>query len=116
MLFRLPLNATSVQLVGEKGGVEKGRAANLIQLFGGAVTVKLSSAAVPDQKTDDTILIGPPFYLEVCAVCKPTLHASVSTYKCICKSCIHSRISMLPMAKVSQAGYNSLMQYEVHIT
>ena len=62
---RLPLNAKSVQLVGEKGGVEKGRAANLIQLFGGAVTVKLSSAAVPDQKSDDTILIGPPFYLEV---------------------------------------------------
>lgn len=63
---RLPLNAQSVQLVGEKGGVEKGRAANLIKLFGGAVTVKLSSAAVPDQKSDDTILIGPPFYLEVC--------------------------------------------------
>lgn len=62
------MNAKSVQLVGEKGGVEKGRAANLIQLFGGAVTVKLSSAAIPDQKSDDTILIGPPFYLEVILV------------------------------------------------
>jgi len=63
---RLPLNAQSVQLVGQKGGVEEGRAANLIQLFGGAVTVKLSSAAVPDKESDDIILIGPPFYLEVC--------------------------------------------------
>jgi hypothetical protein len=62
---RLPLNAKSVQLVGQKGGVEEGRAANLIQLFGGAVTVKLSSAAVPDKESDDTILIGPPFYLEL---------------------------------------------------
>jgi len=62
---RLPLNAQSVQLVGQKGGVEEGRAANLIQLFGGAVTVKLSSAAVPDKESDDIILIGPPFYLEL---------------------------------------------------
>jgi hypothetical protein len=65
-ICRLPLNAKSVQLVGKKGGVEEGRAANLIQLFGGAVTVKLSSAAVPDKESDDTILIGPPFYLEAC--------------------------------------------------
>ena len=64
-LPRLPLNAASVQLVGQKGGEPEGRAANLIQLFGGGVTVKLSSAAVPDEKSDDTILIGPPFYLEV---------------------------------------------------
>ena len=63
---RLPLAATSVQLVGEKGGEEKGRAANLIQLFGGAVTIRLASAAVPDSKSNDTILIGPPFYLEAC--------------------------------------------------
>ena len=43
-----------------EGGVEEGRAANLIQLFGGAVTVKLSSAAVPDKESDDTILIRAP--------------------------------------------------------
>ena len=61
----LPLAASSVQLIGQKGGVEQGRAANLIQLFGGAITIKLSSAAVPDPDSDDIILIGPPFYLEV---------------------------------------------------
>ena len=65
LVYRLPLNATSVQLVGQPGGEPEGRAANLIQLFGGGVTVKLSSAAVPDDKSNDTILIGPPFYLEV---------------------------------------------------
>lgn len=27
--------------------------------------VKLSSAAVPDEKASDTIVIGPPFYLEL---------------------------------------------------
>lgn len=27
--------------------------------------VKLSSAAVPDEKANDTIVIGPPFYLEL---------------------------------------------------
>lgn len=30
-----------------------------------AVQVKLSSAAVPDEKQTDTIVIGPPFYLEL---------------------------------------------------
>jgi len=29
------------------------------------VQVKLSSAAVPDEKASDTIVIGPPFYLEL---------------------------------------------------
>lgn len=27
--------------------------------------MKLSSAAVPDEKANDTIVIGPPFYLEL---------------------------------------------------
>lgn len=30
-----------------------------------AAQVKLSSAAVPDEKQTDTIVIGPPFYLEL---------------------------------------------------
>lgn len=46
-------------------GVEKGRAANLIDFGNGALRIRLSSAAVPDEKDDDIILIGPPFYLDL---------------------------------------------------
>ncbi len=48
--------------------MEEGRAANLIRLLNGAVVVKLSSAAVPDDAAGDVILIGPPFYLELKAL------------------------------------------------
>ncbi len=54
-----------VQLIGEKGGVEKGRVANIINIVNGGVVLELSSAGVPDDKSDDTILIGPPFNLKI---------------------------------------------------
>ena len=50
---------------GEPGGEKKDRAANIINVGNGAVQVYLSSNAVPDPKSDDTILIGPPFFLEL---------------------------------------------------
>ena len=50
---------------GEPGGEKKNRAANVINIGKGAVQVYLSSNAVPDPKSDDTILIGPPFFLEL---------------------------------------------------
>lgn len=62
---RNPLPSYSEQLVGEPGGEKKDRAANLINIGNGAVQVYLSSNAVQDPKSDDTILIGPPFYLEL---------------------------------------------------
>ena len=37
----------------------------MINIGNGAVQVYLSSNAVPDPKSDDTILIGPPFFLEL---------------------------------------------------
>ncbi|KAK9836995.1 hypothetical protein WJX81_005375 [Elliptochloris bilobata] len=62
---RLPIPAESTQLLGKDFVGEEGRGANLIDIFNGAVEVKLSSAAVPDDKANDTIVIGPPFYLEL---------------------------------------------------
>ena len=37
----------------------------MINIGNGAVQVYLSSAAREDPKSDDTILIGPPFYLDL---------------------------------------------------
>ena len=54
-----------LQLIGEKGGVEKGRVANIINIVNGGVVLELSSSGVPDDKSDDTILIGPPFNLKI---------------------------------------------------
>ncbi|KAK9836620.1 hypothetical protein WJX74_004557 [Apatococcus lobatus] len=62
---RLPLPSESIQLIGEKGGVEKGRVANIINIVNGGVVLELSSSGVPDDKSDDTILIGPPFNLKI---------------------------------------------------
>lgn len=50
---------------GEPGGEKNERAANLINIGNGAVQVYLSSAAKQDPKSDDTVLIGPPFYLDL---------------------------------------------------
>jgi hypothetical protein len=61
----LPLPFESVQLVGPGGGMEAGRAANLVRVLGGAVTLKLSSSAVPDAANDAAVTIGPPFRLEL---------------------------------------------------
>lgn len=62
---RNPLPSYSEQLIGVPGGEKDNRAANVINIGKGAVQVYLSSNAVPDEESDDTILIGPPFYLEV---------------------------------------------------
>lgn len=68
----LPLPFTSMQLIGPKGGegepggnLPEGRAANIIKVLGGAVTLKLSSAAVPSESEKDAVIIGPPFRLEL---------------------------------------------------
>ena len=61
----LSLPVTSLQLIGEGGGVEAGRAANVLDLFGGAVRLKLSSSAVPLSGGKNVVLIGPPFRLEL---------------------------------------------------
>eukprot|EP00873_Tetraselmis_striata_P002045 jgi/Tetstr1/422309/TSEL_013153.t1 len=68
----LPLPFTSMQLVGPKGGegqpggnLPDGRAANLIKVLGGAITLKLSSSALPSETDSDAVIIGPPFRLEL---------------------------------------------------
>ena len=66
----LSLPVTSLQLIGEGGGVEAGRAANVLDLFGGAVRLRLSSSAVPlpaggGGSAGNVVLIGPPFRLEL---------------------------------------------------
>lgn len=61
----LPLPFESVQLVGPGGGMEPGRAANLVKVLGGAITLKLSSSAVPDAANAAAVTIGPPFRLEL---------------------------------------------------
>merc|ERR1712023_403902 len=51
---------------GEPGGpLPGGRAANLVKVLGGAVTLKLSSSAIPDANLSDAVIIGPPFRLEL---------------------------------------------------
>jgi len=45
--------------------MEPGRAANLVRVLGGAVTLKLSSSAVPDAANAAAVTIGPPFRLEL---------------------------------------------------
>lgn len=61
----LPLPFESVQLIGPGGGMEAGRAANLVKVLGGAVTLKLSSSAVEDPLNAAAVTIGPPFRLEL---------------------------------------------------
>eukprot|EP00240_Pyramimonas_obovata_P014720 CAMPEP_0118933240 /NCGR_PEP_ID=MMETSP1169-20130426/11760_1 /TAXON_ID=36882 /ORGANISM="Pyramimonas obovata, Strain CCMP722" /LENGTH=218 /DNA_ID=CAMNT_0006875979 /DNA_START=343 /DNA_END=999 /DNA_ORIENTATION=+ len=61
----LPLPFESVQLVGPGGGMEAGRAANLVKVLGGALTLKLSSSAVEDPFNAAAVTIGPPFRLEL---------------------------------------------------
>mmetsp|Transcript_16685 Transcript_16685/g.23007 ORF Transcript_16685/g.23007 Transcript_16685/m.23007 type:complete len:275 (-) Transcript_16685:90-914(-) len=58
-----PLPFQSIQLIGPGGGMEEGRAANLIRVFGGFITLKLSSSAVPDPANSSAVTIGPPFRL-----------------------------------------------------
>ncbi|KAK3247394.1 hypothetical protein CYMTET_43106 [Cymbomonas tetramitiformis] len=61
----LPIPFQSIQLVGPRGGMEAGRAANLVKVFGGFVTLKLSSSAVQDDTNSSAVIIGPPFRLEL---------------------------------------------------
>lgn len=61
----LPLPFQSIQLVGPGGGMEEGRAANLIRVLGGFVTLKLSSSALEDPTNSSAVTIGPPFRLEL---------------------------------------------------
>uniref|UniRef100_A0A061RTJ7 Plastid lipid-associated protein/fibrillin conserved domain-containing protein n=1 Tax=Tetraselmis sp. GSL018 TaxID=582737 RepID=A0A061RTJ7_9CHLO len=68
----LPLPFTSMQLIGPGGGrgepggeLPQGRAANIIKVLGGAVTLKLSSAADPSSGDPSSVIIGPPFRLEL---------------------------------------------------
>ncbi|EIE23818.1 hypothetical protein COCSUDRAFT_83693 [Coccomyxa subellipsoidea C-169] len=63
-VLKLPIPAKSTQLLGKEFVGEEGRGANLIDIGKGTVVVRLSSAAVPDEKDDTTVVIGPPFYLE----------------------------------------------------
>ncbi|CAL5220823.1 g2900 [Coccomyxa viridis] len=62
-VLRLPIPAKSTQLLGKDFVGEEGRGANLIDIGNGLVVVRLTSAAVPDEKDDTTVVIGPPFYL-----------------------------------------------------
>ncbi|CAL8472029.1 g11571 [Coccomyxa elongata] len=63
-VLKLPIPAKSTQLLGKEFVGDEGRGANLIDIGNGTIVVRLSSAAVPDEKDDTTVLIGPPFYLE----------------------------------------------------
>ena len=46
--------------------------------------VKLSSAAVPDEKANDTIVIGPPFYLELHLGGLPLWMHNIAHYRVVC--------------------------------
>lgn len=61
-----PILPTSMQLLGDRK-IGEGRAANVLDFFGHAVRVELSSSALPSQDDQSSIVIGPPFRLALLA-------------------------------------------------
>ena len=63
----LPQLFASYQLIGAAGGLERGRAANVISTAGGLIKLKLSSSAMPSTEDNrfDSVIIGPPFVFEL---------------------------------------------------
>lgn len=61
-----PLLPTSMQLIGDRN-IGDGRAANVLDFFGGVARMELSSSAVPSSSDQSSIVIGPPFRLALLA-------------------------------------------------
>jgi len=63
----LPQLFASYQLIGAAGGLQRGRAANVISTAGGLIKLKLSSSAMPSTEDNrfDSVIIGPPFVFEL---------------------------------------------------